>query len=78
MRFASPGKRLGWHSARVIAAPMAAAFLLASCTSAASSRGAASAPSGGGVMSLTTVSALKSQFNRDDGHPRLVLLFSPT
>jgi len=29
-------------------------------------------------MSLNQISTLKSLFNRDDGHPRLVLIFSPT
>ena len=38
--------------------------------------GAASRPSG--VISLNTISALRSLFNRADGHTRLVLIFSPT
>jgi len=30
------------------------------------------------VISLTQIATLRSLFNRDDGHPRLVLIFSPT
>lgn len=29
-------------------------------------------------MALDQISTLKSLFNRDNGHPRLVLIFSPT
>jgi len=29
-------------------------------------------------MSLNKISTLKSLFDRDNGHPRLVLIFSPT
>ena len=32
----------------------------------------------GGVIALNTISTLRSVFNRADGHPRLVLIFSPT
>ena len=31
-----------------------------------------------GVISLNTISTLRSLFNRADGHTRLVLIFSPT
>ena len=44
--------------------------------SAAARPGATSRP--GGVISLDTISTLRSLFNRADGHPRLVLIFSPT
>ena len=40
-------------------------------------RPASAAPSGG-VVTLNAISTLKSLFNRADGHPRLVLIFSPT
>ena len=51
---------------------------LASCTQAAPPAGQGAAWRSGGVISLHEISALKSLFNRDDGHPRLVLIFSPT
>jgi hypothetical protein len=60
---------------------MAAAVVslaLASCTQTAPLVGQGAAPRSGGVISLHEISTLKSVFNRDDGHPRLVLIFSPT
>jgi hypothetical protein len=69
----------------VVAAASAAGLAVASCTPGAAPAGQAVASPGpgtaarnGGVISLTGISTLKSLFNRDNGHPRLVLIFSPT
>ncbi len=75
-------------SGRLAATAAATAVVLgslaASCTShpAVSSPGA-SAPAGRGatsgrVIALNQMSTLRALFNRTDGHPRLVLIFSPT
>jgi hypothetical protein len=70
-------KRLRSRSAVVVAAA-AAGLVLASCTVAAPAANQGAASRSGGVISLTRISTLKSLFNRDNGHPRLVLIFSPT
>jgi hypothetical protein len=60
---------------------MAAAVVslaLASCAQTAPPVGQGGAPRSGAVVSLNQISTLKSLFNRDDGYPRLVLVFSPT
>jgi hypothetical protein len=82
------GMRVAWSDRLrsrlgTVVAAAAAGLVLASCTSAPPGPGAASPGSGvvsrsGGVISLTGISTLKSLFNRDNGHPRLVLIFSPT
>jgi len=82
--------RVAWYTrlrsrSAVVAATGAASLVLASCTSAApaagpgtASRGPNTASRSGEVTSLNQISTLKSLFNRDNGHPRLVLIFSPT
>ena len=69
--------RLGSRLARVMAAAVVSVALV-SCTRTAPPAGQGAAARSGGVMSLTEISTLKSLFNRDNGHPRLVLIFSPT
>ena len=63
-----------------VAAVAAAGLALASCSSAppASSPGANTSSRSGSVISLTSISTLKTLFDRDNGHPRLVLILSPT
>ena len=62
-----------------VAAAAVVSLALASCTPTAPPVGHRTAPPRSGeVISLNQISTLKSLFNRDDGHPRLVLIFSPT
>ena len=70
-------KHWGWRLGRGLTVAVSALLLLASCTSASGHGSAAAAPSAR-VISLTTISTLKSLFNRSAGHPRLLLLLSPT
>ena len=70
-------ERLRSWSARVMVAAVVS-LALASCTQTAPPAGPGAASQGGAVISLNQISTLKSLFNRDDGHPRLVLIFSPT
>jgi hypothetical protein len=82
--------RIAWRKrltsrAAAVAAAVAAGAVLAACTSAAPTPGAGAGPGSpgaasrsGGVISLTSISTLRSLFNSDNGHPRLVLIFSPT
>ena len=66
------------RQALAITAAVAASFLLASCAPAGTAGGQATAASNSRVITLNTISTLKSLFNRDDGHTRLILIFSPT
>ena len=59
----------------IMAAACGLTLLAASCDSATS---AANSSSQQRVITLNHISTLKSLFNKDDGHPRLVLIFSPT
>ena len=84
------GMRVAWHKRlrswpAVVAAAGTAGLALASCSPAgpatgpgAASPGPGSSSHSGGVLALNRISTLKSLFNRDNGHPRLVLIFSPT
>jgi hypothetical protein len=76
-------KRIAWRKrlmsrAATVAAAVAAGSVLVSCSPGASPAGPAGASRNGGVVSMTGISMLRSLFNRDNGHPRLVLIFSPT
>jgi hypothetical protein len=67
-----------------MAAAAAAALVLAACASTLSPAGPTSAPGhgagsrSGAVITLNNISTLRTLFNRDSGHPRLILIFSPT
>lgn len=70
-------KRLRWRSAMGMAAA-AVAFLPAACAPTVPAKSPGAASGSGSVIALNDISTLKSLFNRDDGHTRLVLIFSPT
>ena len=65
------------------AAAAAAALVLAACASTLAPAGSA-APGhnagsrSGAVITLNNISTLRTLFNREAGHPRLILIFSPT
>jgi hypothetical protein len=55
------------------------AFLVAACASApALPTQRPGAPQGGRVIALNSIATLRSLFNHDQGHTRLVLILSPT
>jgi len=81
----------GSRSARAAVTAVVCGLLMVSCSSSVSTPPGTTAPgvstapgrSGDtsrpvGVISLNTISTLRSLFNRADGHTRLVLIFSPT
>jgi hypothetical protein len=75
--------RAASRPAWAITAAVAAALVLAACASSLSPGGPAPAPgrgggSRGGVITLDNISTLRTLFNREAGHPRLILIFSPT
>src|SRR6266487_2232345 len=76
------GSRLAGAVAGALAGALAVAFMSAACTSTPAAGPAAPASAhrlgARSVISLNDMSALRSLFNRDVGHPRLVLIFSPT
>jgi hypothetical protein len=61
-----------------LAIPLAAASIGFVATSCSSPAPAAHGSSHSGIITLNQISTLKKLFNRDNGHPRLVLIFSPT
>jgi hypothetical protein len=69
------GSRVAWG--------MAAVLCLAACTStlapaSSSGHGRDAVSQSGSVITLNHITTLRTLFNRDAGHPRLILLFSPT
>jgi hypothetical protein len=70
----SSGRPLSQRLA-ILLAVAAVGILATSCASAAHAGHRASQ---GGVVTLNHISTLKTLFNRANGHPRLVLIFSPT
>jgi hypothetical protein len=75
---------LGWRSGRRLAAATAAVLALAACTAthtaatSSSGHGGGAASPPGQVIALNHITTLRTLFNRDAGHPRLVMIFSPT
>jgi hypothetical protein len=61
----------------IAAAAAVGCLLLGSCAAGPPVHRQAASPHGK-VIALTSMSALRSVFDRENGHPRLVLIFSPT
>ena len=67
-----------------LAAATAAVLALASCTPALAparsspGHGHGAGPESGTVIALNHITTLRTLFNRAAGHPRLILIFSPT
>lgn len=76
MRVAWRKRLRSWSASVMTAAAMSLA--LTSCAQPAPPIGQGAASRSGEVISLNQISTLKSLFNQDNGHPRLVLIFSPT
>jgi ABC-type glycerol-3-phosphate transport system substrate-binding protein len=73
------GRRPRLPRTLALAVVLAAALLAAACSSGpAAPSGRAGGQRPAGVITLDNISTLRSLFNADDGHTRLVLIFSPT
>jgi hypothetical protein len=76
--------RLGSRAAWAVAAATAAVLAVAACTSALTPAASSSGHGGGTVsrpgkvITLNRITTLRTLFNHDSGHPRLILIFSPT
>lgn len=68
--------RRGRWTVAMAAAAAVASVALGSCSAPGPAHKPAAADTR--VISLAGIGALRSAFNHDDGHPRLVLIFSPT
>ena len=74
---------LSFRLVRALVAAVIAALVgsLVSCSSSGGASGgvaAANNASNSRAIALNNIGTLKSLFNRDDGHTRLILIFSPT
>ena len=77
VRRARLGSRSAWGMAAAVVLTMAACTsTITSATSSGHGRSAVSRP--GKVITLNHITTLKTLFNSDAGHPRLILIFSPT
>ena len=62
---------------RVALSALLAVVALAGCGGDSSSSGSPSA-AGDGIVDVDGIEPIREQFNRDQGSPRLLLVFSPT
>jgi hypothetical protein len=73
------GSRVAWGMAAATTAVLALAACTSSLTPATSSSGHGRGGSQPGkVITLNHITTLRTLFNHDSGHPRLILIFSPT